>query len=135
MTSHKLRRQSINTDTLWEAVAGFSRAIRIDNRILVSGTTATGIDGIVGKGDPEKQMNFILDRIEQAIQELGASLKDVIRTRIYISDINNWEIVAKIHGERFKTIRPVNTLVEARLVGECLIEVEAEAIIGIDETI
>lgn len=75
-------------------------------------------------------MNFILDRIEQAIQQLGGNLHDVVRTRTYVSDIKHWEVVARIHGERFKTIRPVNTLVEARLVGECLVEVEAEAVVS-----
>lgn len=123
-------RQTLSTGTIWEDLAGFSRAIRIDNRILVAGTTATGSDGVVGKGDPAKQMEFILDRIEKAIQNLGGSLNDVVRTRIYVSDINHWEIVAKIHGEKFKKIRPVNTLVQAGLVGECLVEMEAEAIIG-----
>jgi len=122
-------RQKINTGTIWEEIAGFSRAIRVGNQILIAGTTASGPAGIVGKGDPAKQMYFILDRIEQALQELGGALKDVVRTRTYVSDINHWEIVAKIHGEKFKTIRPVNTLVEARLVGDCLVEVEAEAIL------
>jgi len=122
-------RQMINTGTIWEEIAGFSRAIRVGNQILIAGTTASGSTGIVGKGDPAKQMYFILDRIEQAIQELGGTLKDVVRTRTYVSDINHWEIVAKIHGEKFKTIRPVNTLVEAQLVGDCLVEVEAEAIL------
>ena len=98
-------RQAISTGTVWEEIAGYSRAIRIDNRILVAGTTATEKDGIVGKDDPAAQMNFILDRIEQAIQQLGGSLDDVVRTRIYVSDIQYWEIVARIHGERFKIIR------------------------------
>lgn len=125
----KTKRQSVNTGTPWEEIAGFSRAIRVGNRILVSGTTATDVGGIVGKGDPTKQTHFILNRIEQAMQKLGGTLKDVIRTRIYVSDIQHWEAVAKIHGEKFKEIKPVNTLVEARLVGECLVEIEAEAII------
>lgn len=125
-----LKRQSISTGTIWEEIAGFSRAIRIDDRILIAGTTATIPDGIFGKDDPAKQMQFILDRIEQTIQKLGGTLEDVVRTRIFVSDIHHWEIVAKIHGEKFKTIRPVNTLVQARLVGDCLVEVEAEAIVS-----
>jgi enamine deaminase RidA (YjgF/YER057c/UK114 family) len=129
MTKRKLVRKTVNTGTPWEEIAGFSRAIRVGNQILIAGTTASGPAGIVGKGDPAKQMYFILDRIEQAIQELGGTLKDVVRTRIYLSDINHWEIVAKIHGEKFTTIRPVNTLIEARLVGDYLVEVEAEAIL------
>lgn len=122
--------ESFNSGTKWEDIAGFSRALRVNNRILVAGTTATGPDGLVGKGDPAKQMEFILDRIEHAIQKLGGTLKDVVRTRIYVKDIKHWEIVAKIHGEKFKKITPVNTLVQADLVGECLVEVEAEAVIG-----
>lgn len=125
-----IKKQMISTGTIWEEVAGFSRAIKIDNRILIAGTTATDKDGLVGKGDPALQMQFILDRIEKTIIELGGSIADIIRTRIYVSDINHWEMVATIHGKRFKTIRPVCTLVQAELVGECLVEVEAEAIIG-----
>jgi len=124
-----IMKQIVNTGTIWEKVAGFSRAIRINNQILVAGTTATGTEGIIGKDDPAKQMNFILDRIEKAINELGGSLSDVIRTRIYVNNIDDWEIVAKIHGERFHAIRPVTTLVQAKLVGQCLVEVEAEAFI------
>lgn len=125
----KILRQTYSSGTVWEEIAGFSRAVRIGNQIIVSGTTATGPEGLVGQGDPAKQMYFILERIEKAIQELGGSLQDVVRTRIYVSNIQHWEIVARIHGEKFKKIRPTNTLVEARLVGECLVEVEAEAII------
>lgn len=124
MTKH---RELVSTGTVWEDIAGFSRAIRVGNRILVSGTTATSESGIVGKGDVGKQMHFILQRIQEAIEELGGSLADVVRTRIYIRDINQWDVVAKIHGEKFKNVRPANTLIEARLVGECLVEVEAEA--------
>jgi enamine deaminase RidA (YjgF/YER057c/UK114 family) len=83
----------------------------------------------VGKSDPAAQTRFILDRIEQSITELGGKLTDVIRTRIYVSDIKNWEIVARIHGEIFNIIRPVNTLVQAKLVNHCLVEIEAEAIL------
>lgn len=74
-------------------------------------------------------MYFILERIENAIQKLGGTLDNIVRTRIYVSNITHWEIVARIHGEKFKTIQPVTTLIEARLVGECLVEVEAEAIV------
>lgn len=118
-----------STDTKWEKIAGFSRAIRIGNQIFVAGTTATESDGIVGHGDPAEQTRFILDRIEYSITELGGKLTDVIRTRIYVSDIKDWEIVARIHGEKFNQIRPVNTLVQAKLVNDCLVEMEAEAII------
>lgn len=118
-----------STDTKWEKIAGFSRAIRIGNQIFVAGTTATESNGIVGQGDPAAQTHFILDRIEHAITELGGKLTDVVRTRIYVSDIKDWEIVARIHGEKFNQIRPVNTLVQAKLVNDCLVEIEAEAII------
>jgi enamine deaminase RidA (YjgF/YER057c/UK114 family) len=110
-----------STETKWEKIAGFSRALRIGNQIFVAGTTATGTDGIVGKSDPAAQTRFILDRIEQSIIELGGKLTDVIRTRIYVSDIKDWEIVARIHGEIFNQIRPVNTLVQAKLVNYCLL--------------
>ena len=123
------KKQVYSTETVWEKIAGFSRSLRIDNHIYVAGTTATGPDGVIGKDDPKKQMEFILDRIEQAIIELGGSLNNVVRTRIYVNDINDWEIVAKVHGDKFNSIKPVCTLVQAKLVGECLVEVEAEAVI------
>lgn len=81
--------KKLSTDTVWEEIAGFSRAIRVGNRILVSGTTATDANGLVGKGDPAKQMNFILDRIENSIQALGGTIQDIIRTRIYVSSIDH----------------------------------------------
>ncbi|KTC83782.1 RidA family protein [Legionella brunensis] len=124
-----LNKQTYSTGTLWEEIAGFSRALRVGNHIYVAGTTATGPNGIIGKNEPKKQMDFILDRIEQSIIALGGTLNNVVRTRIYINNINDWEIVAKVHGDKFKFIRPVNTLVQAKLLGECLVEVEAEAII------
>lgn len=127
----KLIRDSVNSGTHWETLAGYARAVRIGDRILVSGTTATGPDGVVGQGDPAAQARFIIDKIEAAIQALGATLADVVRTRIYVKDIGDWEPVARVHGDRFGQIRPANTLVQARLVGdEYLVEIEAEAVIG-----
>jgi enamine deaminase RidA (YjgF/YER057c/UK114 family) len=124
-------RQNMSSGTHWEALGGYSRAVRIGERILVAGTTATGPDGLVGRDDPAAQMRFIVDKIEAAIVQLGGSLRDVVRTRVYVSNIAHWEAVARVHGERFGEIRPVNTLVEARLVGpEYLVEMEAEAVIG-----
>ncbi len=120
---------TLSTGTIWEEIAGFSRAIRIGNQILIAGTTATDKTQLVGKNDPAKQMIFILERIEKAVIELGGKLEDIVRTRIYVADINHWEIVAKIHGKKFTKIKPVTTLVQATLVGECLVEVEAEAIL------
>ena len=127
----KQQRQTVDSGTVGEAMAGYSRAVRVGERILVSGTTATGPDGLVGGDDPAAQARYVLDKIEAAIRQLGGRLEDVVRTRIYVSTIDHWEAVARVHGERFGHIRPVNTLVEARLVGpEYLVEIEAEAIVG-----
>lgn len=124
-------RQTVSSGTHWESLAGYSRAIRIGDRILVSGTTATGPDGLVGAGDPAAQAAYALDKIAAAIEQLGGRLEDVVRTRVYVRDIAHWEAVAKAHGAVFGAIRPANTLVEARLVGEeYLVEIEAEAVIG-----
>lgn len=129
--STKLRRESVGSGTHWEELAGYARAVRIGDRILVSGTTASGPDGVVGAGDPAAQARFIFDRIETAIQQLGGSMHDVVRTRVYVSDIANWEAVARVHQERFGDVRPANTLVQARLVGdEYLVEIEVEAVVG-----
>lgn len=127
-----MKRQSVNTGTIWERKYGFCRAVRIGNRILVSGTTATDADGnVVGAGDAGMQAQFIIDKIERAIVDLGGRLEDVVRTRIYISNLAHWEPAAEAHGARFAHIQPANTLVEARLVGDAyLVEMEAEAIIG-----
>lgn len=128
------KRQSVNSGTVWEAIAGYSRAVRVGDQILVSGTTATGPDGLVGAGDPAAQTRYALDKIEAAICQLGGRVEDVVRTRIFVSNIDHWEIVARVHGERFGRIRPATTLVEARLVGpEYLVEIEAEAIVGASE--
>ena len=134
MSSHerpderRRERRAVSTGTRWEAIAGYARAVRVGNRVLVSGTTASGPDGTVGVGDPAAQARFVLDRIERALVELGASLRDVVRTRIFVRRIEDWEAVARVHGERFGEIRPANTLVQAQLVGDdLLVEIEAEA--------
>ncbi|MCB0057165.1 MAG: RidA family protein [Caldilineaceae bacterium] len=124
-------KQSVSTGTVWEDMAGYSRAVRVGDHIYVSGTTATGPDGLVGGDDPAAQARFIIDKIERAINDLGGRLEDVVRTRVFISDVAHWEPVARVHGERFAAIRPANTLVEAKLVGpDYLVEIEADAIIG-----
>jgi enamine deaminase RidA (YjgF/YER057c/UK114 family) len=124
-------KQTVSSGTKWEELAGYSRAVRIGDRILVSGTTATGPNGLVGGNDPAAQARYALEKIETAIQQLGGRLEDVVRTRVFVSDIANWEAVARVHGERFAHIRPVNSLVEAKLVGpEYLVEIEAEAVVG-----
>ena len=124
-------RQIVSSGTVWEELAGFSRAVRVGNHIFVSGTTATGADGnVVGDGDPAAQTRFIIDKIEASLHQLGGSLENIVRTRIYLRNINDWEAAARVHGERFATIRPANTLVKAELVGEeYLVEMEAEAIL------
>jgi aryl-alcohol dehydrogenase-like predicted oxidoreductase/enamine deaminase RidA (YjgF/YER057c/UK114 family) len=116
--------------TVWEEIGGFSRAVRKGNRVLVSGTTATHHSHAIGGDDPASQAHFILDKIEGALHSLGASLAQVVRTRIYVRNTEDWEAVARVHGQRFRTIQPANTLVRAELVGnEYLVEMEAEAIV------
>lgn len=117
--------------TIWEDLAGFSRAIRKGNIIAISGTTATHGNQVIGASDPAVQTHFIIDKLEGALLSLGSSLEDVIRTRIFVRNIDDWEAVARAHGERFKLIQPANTLVKAALVGdEYLVEIEADAIVG-----
>jgi len=117
--------------TTWESLAGFSRAVRIGDRIVISGTTATHGPRAIGGTDPAAQTHFAIDKIEGALQSLGAQLENVVRTRIYVRNIADWEPVARAHGERFKMIKPANTLVRADLVGdEYLVEIEAEAVMG-----
>ena len=116
--------------TVWEDMAGFSRAIRKGNRILISGTTATHGDKAIGGNDPAAQAHFVIDKIEGALQSLGGTLEQVVRTRIFIRNISDWEPIARVHGERFKNIQPANTMVKAELIGdEYLVEIEAEAVV------
>jgi aryl-alcohol dehydrogenase-like predicted oxidoreductase/enamine deaminase RidA (YjgF/YER057c/UK114 family) len=118
----------IFSGTVWEGMAGYSRAVRKGNRISVSGTTATHEHRMIGGNDPGAQATFVLDKIQGAIESLGGKLEDVVRTRIFVNNIDDWEPVARAHGRRFKEIQPANTLVEAKLVGEgYLVEIEAEA--------
>ena len=119
--------------TPWEPLAGFSRAVRAGRRISVSGTTATHGHRLIGGTDPAAQTHAVIDKIEGALQSLGARLDHVVRTRVFVSHLDHWEPVARAHGERFGAIQPANTLVEARLVGpEYLVEIEAEAEVSDD---
>jgi aryl-alcohol dehydrogenase-like predicted oxidoreductase/enamine deaminase RidA (YjgF/YER057c/UK114 family) len=114
--------------TSWERIAGFARAVRQGNHISVSGTTATMGDRVIGGRDPTAQAHFAIDKVEGALQSLGATLGDVVRTRVYVRDIADWEAVARAHGTRFAMIQPANTLVQATLVGDdYLVEIEADA--------
>jgi enamine deaminase RidA (YjgF/YER057c/UK114 family) len=109
-------------------VAGFARAVRQGRRVLVSGTTATLGDRCIGGRDPGAQTHFAIDKIEGALQSLGATLNDVVRTRVYVRNIEDWEAVARAHGARFRAVQPANTLIAAALVGdEYLVEIEADA--------
>ncbi len=119
------------TGTVWETAAGFARAIRHGRHIAVSGTTATLGDRAIGGRDAASQTHFAIDKIEGALQSLGGALTDVMRTRVYVRHVRDWEPVARAHGERFGRVRPANTMVGAELVGdEYLVEVEADAIVG-----
>ncbi|MEX2542336.1 MAG: aldo/keto reductase [Trueperaceae bacterium] len=124
-------RRFATSGTEWEEMAGFCRAVRHGDRVLVSGTTATHGDRVIGGTDAAAQAHFAIDKIGGALRSLGAQLEDVVRTRVYVRRLEDWEAVARAHGERFREILPVNTLVQAGLVGDdYLVEVEAEAVVS-----
>lgn len=128
-------RRVVSSGTVWEEIVGFSRAVRVGQVVHVSGTTATDEAGeVVGVGDPAAQTDYIIQKIERALVAAGATLTDVVRTRIYVVNADDWEVIGRVHGRYFGSTRPANTLVEvSRLVGnEYLLEIEAEAIIAAD---
>ena len=127
-------RQKISSGSPWENIVGYSRAIRVGNIIEVAGTTAMDGDTLIGKGDMYAQTVFILKKIEKALTEAGGSLNDIVRTRMYVVDISRWEEAGKAHGEFFKNIKPVSTMVEVSnlINNELLIEIEVTAILETD---
>ena len=124
-------RSNVDSGTPWEALAGFSRAVRLGSTVWVSGTTASDAAGAVQGEDAAAQARYILAKIGAALEQVGASLEDVVRTRIYVARLEDWEAVARVHGEVFGSIRPANTLVQvAGLVDGRLVEIEADAVVA-----
>ena len=126
------KRINISSQAKWEDIVGYSRAVRIGNIIEVAGTTAVDENGqVIGVGDPSEQTKFILSKIEKALTSAGATLKDVVRTRMFVTNITDWEKIGRVHGIYFKDIKPVATMVEVKALisPELLVEIEVTAIL------
>lgn len=126
-----MSRQLISTGSKWEPIIGYSRAVKVGNQIFVSGTTGTGADGKVAKGDLEAQTRQAILNIKQGLEKAGAGLQNVVRTRLYMTNISEWEKAARVHGDFFKEIRPATAMVEvSKLIDpDMLIEIEADAVV------
>ena len=127
-----MKRKNISSGAKWESIVGYSRAVRVGNMVHVAGTTAVSEDGqTVGLNDPFAQTIFILEKIEKALQEAGTSMQNVVRTRMFVTNIEQWEEIGRAHGEFFRDIRPAATLVEvSRLISpELLVEIEVDAFV------
>jgi enamine deaminase RidA (YjgF/YER057c/UK114 family) len=127
-----MKREIFASGTRWEPIVGYSRAVRVADQVWISGTTATDADGgLVGRGDPYAQTRQVLANIERALARAGARLADVVRTRIYVTDISHWEAIGRAHGEVFGEIRPATAMIEVRRLIDpaMLVEIEADAVI------
>ena len=130
-----MQRMQVSTGIKWEPIVGYSRAVRMGNHVAISGTTATDAEGrVVGLNDPYAQTVQSLKNVQRALEAVGAELKDVVRTRMYVTQIDDWESIAKAHGEFFNAILPATSMVEvSRLIAkEMLVEIEADAIVQTD---
>ena len=126
------RRQNVSSGAVWEDIVGYSRAVRIGNVIEVAGTTAVENDQVVARGDAYEQTRFVLRKIERALEEAGARIQDVVRTRMYVTDISQWEAIGRAHGEVFRTVKPASTMIEVKALidPELLVEIEVTAIVS-----